>query len=198
WGVSAEHIRQLFNSTQGKHPIFTAPAANDFHAALALGTDANADRQGAYSLLLDKGDVLVRRNFDPNAADFTIVAVVDPSLPVGLHSIAIDDEGRIARTGAVASVRAIPGAAYLQYTAEDNGGTPQIWIHRRPLPTTNLRFLTTVGWDRQYTRQGPNPGKRSERDGVLDVAGAAIRGRETGASLVSTDGHAYSDAELTT
>jgi hypothetical protein len=198
WGVSVEHIRQLFNSTQGKHPIFSAPSANDFHNALALGTDASADRQGAYSLLLDKGDALVRRNFDPNAADFTIVAVVDPSLPVGLHSIAIDDEGHIVRMGAVASVRAIPGAAYLQYTGEDNGGTPQIWIHRRPLPTTNFKFLTTVAWDGQDTRQGPNPAKRSARDGVFDVAKATIRGRETGGSLGAADGHTYSDAELTT
>jgi hypothetical protein len=197
WGVSAEHIRQLFNSTQGKHPVFTAPAANDFHVALTLGTDANADRQGAYSLLLDKGDALVRRNFDPNAADFTIVAVVDPSLPVGLHSIAIDDEGRIVRTGAVASVRAIPGAAYLQYTAEDNAGTPQIWVHRRPLPTTNFKFLTTVAWDGQDTRQSPNPATRSVRDGVFDVSKATIRGRETGGSLTAPDGHTYTDAELT-
>src|SRR5580765_6004483 len=37
WGVSAEHIRQLFNTTQGKHPIFSAPSANDFHSALTLG-----------------------------------------------------------------------------------------------------------------------------------------------------------------
>src|SRR5437016_4512888 len=41
WGVSAEHIRQMFNSSQGKHPIFTAPSANDLHAALALAADAS-------------------------------------------------------------------------------------------------------------------------------------------------------------
>ena len=198
WGVSAEHIRQLFNTTQGKHPIFTPPSANDFHAAVALNSDTNADRQSAYSLLLDKGDALVRRNFDQNAADFTIVAVVDPSLPAGMHSIAIHDDGRIVRAGTVASMRAIPGAAYLQYTAEDNGGTPQIWIHRRPLPTTNFRFLTTVAWDGQDTRQGPNPASRSVRDGVFDVAKATIRGRETSGSLVAADGHKYTDPELTT
>ena len=197
WGVSVEHIRQLFNTTQGKHPIFSAPSANDFHAALTLGNDAN-DRQNAYSLLLEKGDVLVRRNFDVNAADFTIVAVVDPSLPSSLHTIAVDDEGRIVRAGTVASVRAIPGAAYLQYTAQDNAGTPQIWIHRRPLPTTNFKFLTTVAWDGQDTRQSPNPATRSVRDGALDVSKATIRGRETGGSLTALDGHTYTDAELTT
>jgi hypothetical protein len=198
WGVSVDHIRQLFNSTQGKHPIFTPPAANDFHAASALGNDANADRQNAYTLLLDKGDVLVRRNFDANAADFTLVAVIDPSLPASLHSIAVDEEGRIVRAGTVASVRAIPGAAYLEYTARDNTGNPQIWVHRRPLPTTNFRFLSTVAWDGQDTRQGPNPAKRSVRDGVLDVSSATIRGRETGGALVAADGHKYTDAEMTT
>src|SRR6266550_6983837 len=68
WGVSAEHIRQMFNSSQGKHPIFTAPSANDLHAALALAADASlTDRQAAFSLLLDKGIALVRRNFDAAA-----------------------------------------------------------------------------------------------------------------------------------
>lgn len=199
WSVSAEHIRQLFNSTQGKHAIFTAPSANDFHAALALGGDAPpGDRQSAYSLLLDKGDALVRRNFDPAAADFAVLAVVDPSLPPSLQTIAVDDDGRIVPAGTAGSMRAIPGAAYLQYTAQDNAGSPQIWIHRRPLPTTNFKFLTTVAWDGQDTRQGPNPATRSVRDGVLDVSRATVRGRQTGGSLVAVDGHTYTDAEVTT
>ena len=199
WSVSGEHIRQLFNSSQGKHPLFTAPSANDFHAALALEGDASpGDRQRAYSLLLDKGDALVRRNFDPAAADFAVLAVVDPSLPASLHTIAVDDEGRIVPAGTAGSVRAIPGAAYLQYTGQDNGGTPQFWLHRRPLPTTNFKFLTTVAWDGQDTRQGSNPATRSVRDGVYDVSKGTIRGRETGGALVAADGHTYTEAELTT
>jgi cytochrome c peroxidase len=199
WSVSAEHIRQLFNTTQGRHPIFTAPSANDFHAALALGGDASpGDRQSAYSLLLDKGDVLVRRNFDAVAADFAVLAVIDPSLPPSLHTIAVDQDGKIVPAGTAGSMRAIPGAAYLQYTAQDNAGAAQIWIHRRPLPTTNFKFLTTVAWDGQDTRQGSNPATRTVRDGVHDVSRATIRGRETGGSLVAVDGHAYTDAELTT
>jgi cytochrome c peroxidase len=198
WGITAEHARQLFSSTQGKHPIFTPPSANDFHAALGLGADAPlADRQSAFSLFLDKGDVLVRRNFDATAADFTIVAVIDPSLPAALRTIAVDDEGKIVPAGSAGSMRAIPGAAYLEYTGQDNGGTPQIWIHRRPLPTTNFKFLTAVAWDGQDTRQGANPATRSVRDGVYDVAKATIRGRETTASLTAVDGHTYTDAELT-
>ena len=197
WSVSAEHVRQTFNSSRGRHPTFTAPSANDFHAALALGPNATlADRQAAFSLLLDKGIMLVRRNFDPAAADFTLVAVVDPSLPAALHTIDVDDDGRIVPTGTAKSTRAIPGAAYLQYTAQDNNGTPQFWLHRRPLPTTNFTFLTAVGWDGRDTRQGQNPATRSVRDGVFDVAKATIRGRQTGSSLAAADGHTYTDAEL--
>ena len=66
WGVSAGHIQQLFDSTGGQHPIFSAPAANDFNAASALGSGGSiAERRAAYSLLLEKGDALVRRNFTP-------------------------------------------------------------------------------------------------------------------------------------
>ena len=198
WSVSLEHVRQLFNSTDGKHPVFSAPSANDLHAALALSPTASlADRQAAYSELLERGVFLVRRNFDPASADFTIVAVSDPSLPASLATTAIDDDGKEVRIGTAGSVRAIPGAAYLQYTAQDNGGAPQIWVHRRPLPTTNFTFLTQVGWDGQDTRQSPNPVTRPTRDAVVDVAKATIRGRETGASLVAPDGHALTDAEMT-
>lgn len=198
WSVTAEHLRQLFNTTQGQHPVFSPPSANDFHAALALGPGASLpDRRAAYSLMLDKGLSLVRRNFNPAAADFTLVAVVDPSLPAALRTIAIDADGTIVRNGTAGSTRAIAGADYFQYTAQDNAGTPQFWLHRRPLPTTNFRFLTTVGWDGQDTRQGANPATRSERDGVLDVSRNTIRGRETGASLAAIDGHPYTDAELT-
>jgi len=197
WSVTAEHLRQLFNRTQGKHPVFTAPSANDFHAAQALDDNATlADRQAVYSLMLNKGVSLVRRNFNPAAADFTLEAVVDPSLPAYLHTISIDADGRIVRDGTAGSTRAIPGADYFRYTAQDNGGTPQFWLHRRPLPTTNFKFLTAVGWDGQDTRQGDNPATRSDRDAVLDVSKNTIRGRETGSSLAALDGHPYSDGEL--
>ncbi len=199
WGLSTDHIRRLFNSSQGKHGLFTPPSANDFRQAAALSDKATlTDRQNAYSLLLTKGDALVRRNFDPNTADFSIVAVIDPSLPAALRTIAVDDDGNVVNAGSAGSTLAIPGSEYLNYTAQANAGTPQIWIHRRPLPTTNFRFLTTVAWDGQDTRQDPNPARRSARDGVFDVTKATIRGRQTTASLVAADGHTYSDGELTT
>ena len=199
WGISAEHVRQLFASTGGRHPIFTAPSANDFHAALTLRADAPVkNRQAAYSLLLNKGLALVRRNFDSAAADFEIVAVIDPSLPQSLHTMSVDDAGEVVADATAGSTRAIPGTAYLEYTARDNGGTAQVWLHRRPLPTTNFRFLTTVSWDGQDTRQSPNPKVRSVLDGVLDVTKGAIRGRQTGPSLTAENGRKYTDDELTT
>lgn len=198
WGVSAEHVHELFKSSKSKHPLFTPGAANDFHAALALANASSGDRENAYTLLLKKGDVLVRRNFDPAAADFVLDAVVDPSLPASLQTVGVDPEGRVVALGTSKSTRAIAGADYLKYTAQDSGGTPQFWLHRRPLPTTNFKFLTTVSWDGQDTRQSPNPVTRSVHDGVFDVSKGVIRGRQAGGSLVAADGHTYTDAELTT
>src|SRR5690349_2721022 len=33
WGISAAHAQELFNSTDGTHPLFTAPTASDVLAA---------------------------------------------------------------------------------------------------------------------------------------------------------------------
>ena len=198
WGISAEHVQELFESSRGQHPLFTAPSANDFHAALALGDGGTIEqREKAYSLLLEKGDVLVRRNLNTTSAlDFTVTAVVDPSLPASLRTISVDDEGHIVPNGTPDARRAIPGAVYLAYTAQDSGGVPQIWVHRRPLPTANFQFLTTASWDGQDTRQSPNPVVRPTRAGVQDIAKAVIRGRQTGPSLIAPDGHVYSGTEL--
>lgn len=191
WGVSAEHIQQLFDSTNGQHPIFSAPAANDFNAASALGSGGSIDeRRAAYSLLLDKGDVLVRRNFTPPAPgpDFDLLGVVDPSLPAAMHTATLSIPGE-------SDVQAIPGADYFAYTASTNGGVPQFWVHRRPLPTTNMSFVTTAAWDGQDTKLSPNPVVRPTRAGMFDIAKATIRGRETGPSLIAPDGHAMVDRQ---
>ncbi len=147
--------------------------------------------------MINKGDALVRRNLNTTSAlDFTVTAVVDPSLPAELHSISVDRDGHIVPNGTPHSTRAIPGNVYLAYTAQDNGGVPQIWVHRRPLPTANFRFLTTAAWDGQDTRQSPNPVIRATDAGIFDIVKATIRGRETGPSLIAADGHVYTGAEL--
>jgi cytochrome c peroxidase len=211
FGISADHAQELFYSTAGQHPLFSAPTANDFHAALVLGSGGTIEeREAAYSLILNKGDALVRRNLNP-VRDFTVTAVVAPTLPASLHTICVDDNGKIVvdnnnNSSNVAppceegSTPAIPGDDYLAYTAQDNlvngTPTPQIWIHRRPLPTTNFEFLTTAAWDGQDTRQSPNPVVRPTSAGVFDIAKATIRGRQTGPSLIAPDGDVYTDAEL--
>ena len=191
WGVSAEHIQDLFDSTDGQHPIFSAPSANDFNAALALGSGgSDEERRAAYSLLLDKGDALVRRNFAPaTPPDFELLAVVDPSLPAAMHNTTLSVPGD-------PPVQAISGADYFAYTASTNGGIRQFWLHRRPLPTTNMNFVTAAGWDGQDTRQSPNPFVRATRSGMFDVARSTIRGRQTGPSLIAPDGHVYTGTEL--
>lgn len=195
WSISAEHARKLFDESDGKHPLFTAPTANDFHAALALGSGGSLEeREEAYSQMLNKGNALVRRNLNTTSAlDFTLTAVIAPTLPASLHTIMVDDDGHVVASG---GTPAIPGAAYLAYTAQDNGGVPQIWLHRRPLPTTNFAFLTAAAWDGQDTRQSPNPVIRPTEAGVFDIARATIRGRGTGPSLIAPDGHVYTAAEL--
>jgi len=227
FGISAATAQDLFNSTGGQHPLFSAPTANDLHAALALGSGGTvAERAAAYSLMISKGDALVRRNFNPTTADFTIDAVVDPSLPAAMHTICVDDNGNMVPGSGpsncpAGSSAAIPGGnaatagTYLNYTSLDNGANgAQVWAHRRPLPTTNFNFLTTAAWDGRDTRQSPNPitrptirgangclnspsiGTGTCDGGVADIARATITGRMTGSSGVAADGHTYTPAEL--
>jgi hypothetical protein len=216
FGISAATAQQLFNNTNGLHPLFSPPTANDFHAALALFTSENAtgsDRAAAYSLMTSKGDSLVRRNFNAAAADFEVTAVIAPTLPVSMHTICVTDNGVIVpgsgpNSCPSGSTAAIPGADYLAYTALDNGANgSQIWVHRRPLPTTNFHFLTTAAWDGRDTRQSPNPitrptigsctsGTAACTGGVAEIARATIGGRMTGPSGIAPDGHVYTGAEL--
>jgi hypothetical protein len=226
WGIAASTAQNLFNSTNGQHPLFSAPSANDLHAALALGQGGTLEeRAAAYSLMLNKADALVRRNFapaTPPADPFTIDAVIDPSLPRSLHTICVDDGGHISpgvgpdncpagTTAAIPGGNAATPGTYLNYTSLDNAGVPQVWAHRRPLPTTNFKFLTTAAWDGRDTRQSPNPITRQTigacagsvsiaadtcSGGAAEIARATIRGRQTGTSGVAPDGHTYTPAEM--
>jgi hypothetical protein len=148
-----------------------------------------------YNLMVNKGLALVRRTFDPAAAEFTIVGVKPPvGFAAGLtpSTVPAPDTGE----------PIVDGAWYLSYTASsnivNNVPVPQVWTYRRPLPTTNFRFLTTAAWDGQDTRQFPDPIRRPTSAGVFDIARATIRGRQTGASLIAPDGHVYTGAELDT
>lgn len=198
WGVSGAHINQLFTTTNGQHPLFTPNSSNDLVAALTLGNGGTvAQRQALYSLILNKGDALVRRNFPAagNVADFTLLGVETTTIDAASHGLPTvtytDPSDSSTHT-------LIDGTAYLNFTAAANGGVKQFWVHRRPLPTTNFRFLTAAAWDGQDTRQSPNPVVRPTHAGVFDIAKATIKTRQTGASLIAPDGHVYSDAEQNT
>lgn len=189
WGISAAHAAQLFNSTGGTHPLFTAPTGSDVLAAQIPANVATlAQKQTMYNLMINKGLALVRRTFNPVTADFIVLGVKPPAgFAVGLSPTMIpapDGSGMM-----------IDGSWYLSYTASSNGGTPQIWTYRRPIPTTNMRFVTTAAWDGQDTRQFPDPIRRPTTAGIFDIAKATIKGRQTGPSLIAADGHVYSDAE---
>ena len=177
WGLSAAHARALFEDTDGTHPLFSPHAANDPKQAALLTPDSPIeDRNRLYGLLLDKGDVLVRLALrlpsDPEApAEFTLVGADDPSLP---------DHGKVEVPGV--GLVGDP-AAYLAYT----GG--QLWLHRRPLPTTNFGFLTAVLWDGRNT-PNPSPIVAPVRAGVVKVARDTIVSREA-----PVPGQ-YTDAEL--
>jgi cytochrome c peroxidase len=189
WGLSQPHAQQLFNSTSGTHPLFTPPTSSDpVSAAVAGNVDTVAKRRTMYNLMVDKGLSLVRRNFNPATADFTVLGVKPPAgfaLGQTPTMIPAPDTGE----------QIIDGTWYLNYTAAANAGAPQIWIYRRPLPTTNLPFVTTASWDGQDTRQAPDPIRRPTIDGFADVTRGAIKGRQTTGSFVAPDGHVYSQAE---
>jgi hypothetical protein len=168
-GLSAVHVRTLFDASDGKHPLFRPEAANNPKAAAALAPDAPADqRRALYSLLLKRGDVLVRLplrlpNDPPEGADFTLVGVVDPSIPE-LPKV------HVPRVGDVQDPQ-----AYLAYT----GG--ELWLHRRPLPAVSASFLSSVMWDGRGT-PNPDPSVVSTRAGLLAGVREQLQTREAPAA----------------
>ena len=74
WSVSAAHVQQRFQDTQGLDPIFRAIDGANCPSA---DVSALAARTSAYSLLLNKG--LIRMSIPvPTDAEFSITAINDP------------------------------------------------------------------------------------------------------------------------
>ena len=106
--VSAAHVQDRFDVTQGRDPIFRT---NDGSNCDSSPVATLAQRRSSYSLLRTRGLIRVAINVPTsgsNAADYTV-------------------------------------------TANDNQygctSTSNISEYRRPLPSTNLRFLSAVMWD---------------------------------------------------
>ena len=75
WGLSSDEVKLRFLLTQGTDPIFrTVDGSN---CKDIVRTDTLADRQKAYSLLLQRGLIRVELRVPPNA-EFNIVSVENP------------------------------------------------------------------------------------------------------------------------
>jgi hypothetical protein len=136
WTVTPARIRDRFEDTRGRDPIFRT---NDGSNCEGADVSTLARRRAAFSLLLDKG--LIRVGLDvPANAEFTITDVDDPYF-----------------CGA-----ALSGAS----------------MYRRPLPSTNLGFLSTVMWDGRETVKG-----QAIRADLASQANDATTGHAQGAPL---------------
>jgi hypothetical protein len=119
WTVSAASVQARFNASQGADPIFRL-----FDGATCPSDDVStvAAKLQAYSLLLNKG--LIRIGLQvPATAEYQIVSVVDP---YGCNTNPITGLTNFGTNGPT---------------------TGTVSVYRRPLPSTNLGFLTTIIWD---------------------------------------------------
>ena len=105
WSVSAAHVAERFEHTQGLDPIFRPnDGANCDHS---IDVSTLHGRRQAYSLLTSRGLIRVALPV-PDGAEFEVVSVNNP------------------------------------YGCNE---TSVLSMYRRPLPSTNLRFLSTLMWD---------------------------------------------------
>jgi cytochrome c peroxidase len=114
WGVSAQNIQGRFLVSFGMDPIFRPV---DGAVCSSAATASYADKQKAYSLLLNRG--LIRIALPILAGgEFSITRVKDPY-----------------------NCNSDPTTGLTSPT------TGTVSAYRRPLPSTNLRLLSTVMWD---------------------------------------------------
>ena len=117
WSVSAAHVAQRFEDTQGMDPIFRPNDGSNCDHNIDVSTLEG--RRQAYSLLISRG--LIRIDLPiPDGAEFEVVSV---SNPYGCNE------------------------------------TSTLSMYRRPLPSANLRFLSTLMWDgrESSTQTGTTP-----------------------------------------
>jgi hypothetical protein len=119
WGVSAASVQGRFYASYGNDPIFRL--VDGATCPSADVSSIHAKRQ-AYSLLLSKG--LIRIGLPvPATAEYRIVAVADP---YGCN------------------INPVTGLTNFGPSGPTTG---TVSVYRRPLPSTNLGFLTTIMWD---------------------------------------------------
>jgi cytochrome c peroxidase len=117
WSVSAAHVAERFENTQGLDPIFRPNDGSNCDHSIEVTTVEG--RRQAYSLLTSRGLIRIALPV-PDGAEFEVVSVNNP------------------------------------YGCNE---TSTLSMYRRPLPSTNLRFLSTLMWDgrESSTQTGTTP-----------------------------------------
>jgi cytochrome c peroxidase len=149
WTVTPARIRERFEETRGRDPIFRT---NDGSNCEGADISTTGKRREAFSLLLEKGLIRVELAVPANA-EFTINDVDDP------------------------------------YSC----GAPlsEASMFRRPLPSTNLGFLSTVMWDGRETVGG-----QAIHADLVTQANDATTGHAQGAPLSAAQAEAIVEFEL--
>ena len=149
WTVTPARIRDRFEDTSGRDPIFRT---NDGSNCEGADISTLAKRRTAFSMLLTKGLIRIGLSVPANA-EFTIADVDDPYY-----------------CGAPLS---------------------EASMFRRPLPSTNLGFLSTVMWDGRETVKG-----QAIRLDLATQANDATTGHAQGVPLASAQAEQIVDFEL--
>ncbi len=129
FGISAEDVRERFEKTHGRDPIF-APIDGANCPNVRQGT------RSGHSLLLNSGLIRIGLTLPANA-QFTISVVHDP------YGCAI--------------------------APDPSTGQPVVSVYRRPLPTTNLSFLSVIMFDGRETIVPLNNGQTFLPNLVADL-----------------------------
>jgi len=121
WGITPPQIKAAFLASLGTAPLF-----RPVDGAVCPSADVSTfeSRKNAYSLVLSKGLIRIGLPLpSPPALQFSIVAVQDPY-----------NCNRNPATGLTSFGPTQPSEGIVS-------------VYRRPLPSTNLPFLTTTMWD---------------------------------------------------
>ena len=121
WSITPSRIQKAFHRSAGTAPLFRPV---DGAVCPSADTSTYQARLAAYDLVLGKGLIRVSIKLpDPPTLQFSVVDIQDPYGCTTNPQFGLTSFGPSAPTQGSVSV------------------------YRRPLPSTNLRFLTTVMWD---------------------------------------------------
>lgn len=169
-GITPPQVRAVFNATQGLDPLFRLnDGANGPNAPVAT----LAQRQAAYSLLLNKGLIRIPLTL-PGNRDFDVKIVLNPYASTGANP---------------------PQNTVIAPTA-----TPELSFYRRPLLSANTRFISAVMWDGREATVSPVPANPRDTDnsGIqASQANAPVRTNMLTQSNNATLGHAQGLNPLT-